>query len=103
MKEKFKFITLGAIAFLTIQANAQSDNIIKNCWEKQVKPLQNNYLTFSFTEKRNELEHSFKPWQESHYNSTGIVWCNTDNFLKSDNYYISNSKLLLTSQLKILI
>jgi hypothetical protein len=99
MKQKLKFITFGIIAFFTIQANAQSKNILKNCWERQVKPLENNYLTFSFSEKRNELEHSFKPWQETNYNSTGIVWCNADNFLKSDSLTFRGKKYNSKTQL----
>jgi glyoxylase-like metal-dependent hydrolase (beta-lactamase superfamily II) len=99
MKQKLKFITLGIITFFTIQVNAQSKNILKSCWERQVKPLENNYLTFSFSEKRNELEHSFKPWQETNYNSTGIVWCNADNFLKSDSLTFRGKKYNSKTQL----
>lgn len=99
MKQGFRLITIGVIAFLAIQSNAQSDNILQRCWERQVKPLKNNYLTFSFSEKRNELEHSFKPWQESNYSSTGTVWCNADNFLKSDSLTVRGKKYNSKTQL----
>lgn len=99
MKEIFRLITIGVFAFLTIQANARSNNFLKNCWERQVKPLGNNYLKFSYTEIRNELEHSFKPWQESHYNSTGMVLCNAENFLKSDSLTIRGKKYNSKTQL----
>lgn len=100
MEKKLKLTTLGIIAiftlgligFFTIKANAPSKNILKDCWEKQVKPLGNKYLTFSFSEKRNELEHSFTPWQETSYNSSGIIWCNTNHFLKSDSLAFSGKK-----------
>ena len=99
MKSMFKFVIIGIIALSTIQVNAQHKNILKNCWQKQVKPLTNKYLTFSFTEERNELEHSFKPWQESNYNSTGKVWLNADNFLKSDSITIRGKKYNSQTQL----
>lgn len=99
MKQKFKFIIIAVIGLSAIQAHAQSNNILRNCWERQVKPLTNIYLTFSYTEKRNELEHSFKPWQESNYNSTGTVWCNADNFLKSDSLTFRGKKYNSKTQL----
>lgn len=92
MKQKTKFLTLGLFAFMTLQVSAQSRNYLQECWNKQVKLIQGQYLTFSFTEKRNELEHSFKPWQQSNYNSIGTVWCNTENFLKSDSLTFRGKK-----------
>tara|TARA_R110002050_G_scaffold2603_6_gene14878 strand:+ start:27267 stop:28730 length:1464 start_codon:yes stop_codon:yes gene_type:complete len=92
MKQIFKFIKVVVIVLFSTPTNAQSNSILKNCWEKQVRPLGNNYLTFSFSEKRNELEHSFKPWKESSYTSTGLVWCNADNFMKSDSLLVRGKK-----------
>lgn len=92
MKQKFNLITIGVITFLTIQANAQSNSILKNCWDRQVKPLGNNYITFSFSEQSNELEHNFRPWQETNYKSNGIVWSNANNFMKSDSLTFRNKK-----------
>lgn len=108
MKKKYRFIVIkiigvigviGVITFLTIQTNSPSNNILKNCWKRQVMPLKNNFLTFSYSEKRNELEHNFKPWQESSYNSTGTVWCNVDNFLKLDSLMYNGKKYNSKTQL----
>ncbi len=99
MKQKFRFIVIGVIAFFIFQVNAQSSSALENCWERQVKPLKDNYLTFSFSDKRNELEHSFKPWQESNYDSTGTVWLNADNFLKSDSLVVRGKKYNSKTQL----
>jgi len=99
MKQKFRFIAIGVVTFLTIQAIAQSNNILKNCWERQVEPLKNNYLKFYYSEKIKESEHSFKPWQQTGYDSTGIVWCNADNFLKSDPITFRDKKYNSKTQL----
>lgn len=79
-----KILTFSLLFLMTHQAGAQTKSYLEKCWSKQVKPIQGQYLTLSYTEKRNELEHSFEPWEQTNYYSTGIVWCNLDNFLKSD-------------------
>lgn len=70
--------------FATIQISAKLTNNLLECWNKQVKPIQGKYLTFSYKEKLNELEHSFEPWQQTNYTGNGTVWTNADNFLKND-------------------
>lgn len=98
MKQELKFIVIGVIVLFAFHANAQSHKLLKNCWEKQVKPLKSDYLAFSFAEKRNELEHSFKPWQESTYSSTGMVWCNAIHYLKSDSLTVRGKKYTSKTQ-----
>jgi hypothetical protein len=92
MKQVTKILTFGLLVLTALQASTQSKNYLQECWDKQVKSMQGQYLTFSYTENRNELEHSFEPWQQTNYNSTGIVWCNADNFLKSDTLTFKGEK-----------
>jgi len=94
-----KTLTFGLLLLATLQISAKPTDNLLECWSKQVKPVGGQYLTFSFIEKRNELEHSFEPWQQTDYNSTGIVWCNTDNFLKSDSLTFKGKKYNSKTQL----
>lgn len=87
-----QFLLIAILASTVMQTNAQSTNCLKECWKKQVKSLKNNCITFSFSENRNELAHNFKPWQESNYNSFGIVWCNAGIFMKSDSLILNGKK-----------
>ncbi|MCF6360641.1 MAG: hypothetical protein L3J29_07750 [Cyclobacteriaceae bacterium] len=70
------------ILFLSLSVSAQ--NSITKCWLNQVKPIQNEYVTFSYVEKRNELGHNFEPWQQTKYEGKGLVWSNANNFIKQD-------------------
>ncbi|MCG8575880.1 MAG: hypothetical protein MI810_13415 [Flavobacteriales bacterium] len=62
--------------------NAQTP--LQHCWNKQLKPVQKKHITFSFSEKRNELEHSFEPWQQTTYEVQGTVWANATEFIRRD-------------------
>ena len=78
-----RFLLLVAFgALLSFNLNAQ--NHLLECWNKQVKPIQKEYLTFSYEEQLNELEHSFEPWQQTNYKGKGNIWANTNTFLKQD-------------------
>lgn len=83
MKRLTKITIIGCLLFFTTQVNA-TQNYLKKCWTKQVKPLQDQYLNISFREKSNVLEHRFYPWQETNYIGKGEIWSNNDSFLKSD-------------------
>lgn len=63
---------------------AISNDPLLVCWSKHVKPLQNKVLSMEFTETRNELEHSFEPWQLSEYKSAGYIQFNNTLFIKMD-------------------
>lgn len=63
---------------------ATSTDPLLVCWSKHAKPLQNKVLSMEFTETRNELEHSFEPWQLSEYKSAGYVQFNKTLFIKMD-------------------
>lgn len=77
-------LLLLLLLFTRLTVSAQSENYLQTCWNKQVKPLREQTLHFSFQEKSHELEHSFEPWQQSAYASKGSVWMNETDFLKSD-------------------
>lgn len=79
-----KLILIAFLSITTLVATAKPISNLPACYTKQVKPLQANYFTFSFTENLNELEHSFFPWQQTNYTAKGTIWLNADNFLKSD-------------------
>lgn len=83
MKHVFNLFTLGLTILSTFQVNAKQ-NYLQECWEKQVKLLQGQYLTFSYQEKLNKLEHNFEPWQQTNYIGKGTIWSNVDNFWKQD-------------------
>jgi hypothetical protein len=72
MKSTFSFLVF---AFLVITSNAQS-KFLHNCCKKQVKPLKNNHLFFTFKETSKELNHDFYPWKETVYESLGQIWLN---------------------------
>lgn len=65
MTRIIKLMSVGPLFFTTFQTNAKSTDHLLGCWNQQVKPLQGQYLILSYEEKRNELEHSFEPWQQT--------------------------------------
>ncbi len=83
--KQFAQLTLFTLFLLmTARLDAQTKNILPECWTKQVKPVQSKYFMMSFAETRSELENSIDPWRSSAYRGMGLVWCNADNFLKQD-------------------
>jgi glyoxylase-like metal-dependent hydrolase (beta-lactamase superfamily II) len=79
-------ITLRIIfwVFISLHLNVVGENYLKQCWYKQVKPINEEFAVFSYTEKLNKLEHSFEPWQQTNYIGNGIIWVNSNNFIKRD-------------------
>ncbi|MEQ9415504.1 MAG: hypothetical protein RIF39_16830, partial [Cyclobacteriaceae bacterium] len=79
-----KFKIFFAIYFIGIfHVYAQNDFLL-TCWDKQVKPIGTGFLTFSFQENLNRLNHSFEPWQQTNYSVNGKIWCNGNSFVKQD-------------------
>jgi hypothetical protein len=83
MTQITKIFTIGLTLLVTLQTSAKTNNLLE-CWKKQVKPLQEQYLIFSYQEKLNELEHSFEPWEQTNYTGKGTVWIGANDFHKSD-------------------
>ncbi len=96
MKKTITFLISGILIFIMNTAIAQSKNYLQECWKKQAKPVQSTYLSLAYTEKLNELEHSFEPWQQTHYIGKGTIWSNAESFLKSDT--ITTGKRLYNSK-----
>ena len=85
-----KFLAFGLLIFYSPPTNAKQTPL-QACWNKQVKPLREQCLSFSFTENKNELEHSFQPWQQTNYFTQGTMWMGRYGFSKQDSL-VSNGK-----------
>ncbi len=92
---------LASLIFLlfTLNAHSQQTDCLNACWSKQVKPLQQQWLSFSFTETINQFEHSFKPWQATTYAVKGLVSLNTDSFSKTDT--LGSGKRIMFSKTRL--
>jgi glyoxylase-like metal-dependent hydrolase (beta-lactamase superfamily II) len=101
----FRFLAIVLFSLSAIYSNSQSTDNLKNCWKKQVEPVEENYTSFRFAEERNVLDHNFNAWQTTQYLSNGIIWANANHYLKKDsiifggNTYSSKTKLNSTSLL----
>lgn len=84
MKLLTKTLIFGFSLLVIHSVKAKPKDNLLECWNKQVKPLQAQYLSFFYQEKLNELEHNFEPWQATNYIGKGMVWSNADSFLKQD-------------------
>ena len=78
-----KLLTLALSLIIVFQASAKKD-YLKDCWNKQVKPLNQQSLSITYQEKINKLEHSFEPWQQTNFTGKGSIWANGDSFLRND-------------------
>lgn len=73
--------------------SGKEKNFLNDCWAKQVR---NQKIFFSYSEKLNELEHSFQPWQQTNYTGKGVIWCDKIDFAKSDT--LMNGKKVYNSK-----
>ena len=62
----------------------QSEDFLQIAWNKQVNALKGKHLKLYYEESKNELEHSFEPWQQTNYKISGEIWNNSDAFIKTD-------------------
>ncbi len=93
--KKFSLVSLSII-FFTIQLNAQ--NYLQKSLDKQVLPF-NKTLNISYTENSSFLNHGFKPWKTTEYNSKGIVQSDGRIFINKDTIITGTKKLFSTYQL----
>ncbi len=84
MKFIFYFFIYLCLFFCSISVHAMNSVSLKKCWNKQVKPLEKYYVKLQFTEENNEFYHSFAPWDILKNNTTGVVWFNANDFIKTD-------------------
>ncbi len=89
MKNKISVLFV-CLLFVSISTYAKPKNYLAECLRKMGGLSQREYLTFSYTETVNKLEHSFEPWQQTNYFGKGIVWSNGDRFLKHDTLSTGN-------------
>jgi len=88
-----KLIAAISLAAFSFQAAAKQKDYLNECWNKQVKPVSgNDYLSFHFHEKLNELTHNFEPWKTTHYDANGVIYASADHFLKEDTLTNAASK-----------
>ncbi|MDR3680719.1 MAG: hypothetical protein P4L41_12200 [Flavipsychrobacter sp.] len=88
MIKTLKTLTLGILIVSSLQAGAKETNHLKECWDKQVKPIKEKHLAFTYQEKLNELYHSSEPWQQMYYTGSGAIWCNAHDFAQQDTFLI---------------
>ncbi len=77
-------IALILIAMHSLTANPKSKDYLQSCWDRQVKPLQSQYISFSFQESKNNYDHGMEPFQVRSYTAKGKLWVNAGNFSKLD-------------------
>ena len=97
MRKLINALLSGIILLSTTQVSAQY--YLQECWNRQVKPLQKEYITFSYQESLNKLQHSFEPWQETNYLGKGIVWSGKGTFEKQDTLISGKRKYYSKSRL----
>lgn len=68
--------------FVTLRADAA--DYLKECWDRQGHPVQQQLIQFHYAENQNLLYHSPEPWQVRNSKSTGSIWCNAEHFFQSD-------------------
>jgi hypothetical protein len=95
----FMSFLLLILVFLSSYSHKKT-NYLQTCWNKQVSSLAQNSVKYRYDEKLNELEHSFKPWQQTNYSGQGTVWYTQTNFHKKDtlNNLSNNRKYYSTTQ-----
>jgi glyoxylase-like metal-dependent hydrolase (beta-lactamase superfamily II) len=80
----FTVFFISCLCFFLVTSHTDSKNYLKKCWELQVKPLNGQFLDFSYRENREQLYHSPEPWLTLNYKSTGEIHCRPGEFLQSD-------------------
>jgi hypothetical protein len=75
-------LILVSIQYLS--ADPKPKNYLQTCWNKQVMPLQSQYLSFSFQETKNNFDHGTEPFQVRNYSAKGKLSINAENFIKKD-------------------
>lgn len=78
-----KFIPLLILIHASIFAN-NSKSPLEKCYEIHSKLVNNQFVTLYYTEKNNELSHSFNPWDKTLYIKKGEVNFNASLLSKTD-------------------
>ena len=99
---KNKKLPIALLLLLSLNVTAKSKNHLQACWDKQVKPLQDKYIEFHYSESENNLYHSFKPWDTYRTSHNGTAWCNGSSFLKRDTLQNKHISLLQYNDTELL-
>lgn len=83
MKKTALLIFISLISS-SVKVSAYTKNYLQECWNKQVKTTNGQFMVLSCTEKLKELYHSPEPWQEVAYSGKGTVWYHADKFSRRD-------------------
>jgi glyoxylase-like metal-dependent hydrolase (beta-lactamase superfamily II) len=84
-----------ALALLSAGGGLFAQNgALDSCWSRLVKPLEQRYAAFTFTESLNELHHSPEPWQQTPYKGKGAGWLTVNSMHKSDTLLGPNGRTL---------
>lgn len=76
---------LAVLLFISVNyLQAGSKNYLSECWNRQVKPLNEKYLALFYNETANKLYHDLEPWKQTKLASKGCVWISPAGFLKHD-------------------
>jgi len=84
---KFFTTLLLAGTFLLLTSSKNAKDYLKKCWEQQVKPIDDQLISFSYSEENNQLYHSPEPWQTLKNQSRGCIRFNSEQFLQNDTIF----------------
>jgi glyoxylase-like metal-dependent hydrolase (beta-lactamase superfamily II) len=84
MNKILTFTATGLFCINFFHAYSKEKDFLAECLNKQSAALDKNYLSLVFHETRNNLYHSFDPWQVYTTKTKGTVFINREQFLKID-------------------
>ena len=97
-KNRMRLIPLFIIIFCSLNTTGKPIDYLFNCWTKQIKPLQKQHLSFTYQEKKNDFDHGYEAFQLKSSAVKGIVWVNTNNFIKRDTLSVGSNTFFSSTQ-----
>ena len=79
-----KRITLLFVFILLVSTASNANADLEKCWQKQVQPIIDQYLTFDMQETENYFSHSMNPWDQGTYKIKGNLGVRPNSFFKRD-------------------
>ncbi len=84
MKHTSTFIILNLFSILNANSKTKNPDYLLGCWEKQVNPINRQYLAFDYKESAYRLYHSFEPWQQINSKTAGNILINSTYFYQKE-------------------
>lgn len=81
---------------IILKANSNKHDVLKECWDKQVKATKEKYLNLSFSEIEKRLYNGMQPWSHTITKSDGDLYINSGSFYMEDS--ITAGKRVLHSK-----